>query len=80
MSRCLPIRETESPRRERADSGKWWNRVSRPRPGPPHIFALNHSLFAVDLDVGIPLPKVLNVNFANAVLEIIEVSFLCNVV
>ncbi|XP_074174122.1 BPI fold-containing family B member 3 [Rhinolophus sinicus] len=26
----------------------------------------------VDLDVGIPLPKVLNVNFANAVLEIIE--------
>ncbi|XP_045666015.1 BPI fold-containing family B member 3 [Ursus americanus] len=26
----------------------------------------------VDLDVGIPLPKVLNVNFANAALEIIE--------
>ncbi|XP_062933815.1 BPI fold-containing family B member 3 [Cynocephalus volans] len=26
----------------------------------------------VDLDVGIPLPKVLNVNFANSVLEIIE--------
>ncbi|XP_017518161.1 BPI fold-containing family B member 3 [Manis javanica] len=26
----------------------------------------------VDLEVGIPLPKVLNVNFANAVLEIIE--------
>ncbi|XP_049635258.1 BPI fold-containing family B member 3 [Suncus etruscus] len=26
----------------------------------------------VDLDVGIPLPKVLNVNFANAVLDIIE--------
>ncbi|XP_019501240.1 PREDICTED: BPI fold-containing family B member 3 [Hipposideros armiger] len=28
-----------------------------------------------DLDVGIPLPKVLNVNFAKASLEIIEVSF-----
>ncbi|XP_007932912.1 BPI fold-containing family B member 3 [Orycteropus afer afer] len=26
----------------------------------------------VDLDVGIPLPKVLNVNFANAVLDVIE--------
>lgn len=26
----------------------------------------------VGLDVGIPLPKVLNVNFANAVLDIIE--------
>ncbi|ELK04097.1 Long palate, lung and nasal epithelium carcinoma-associated protein 3 [Pteropus alecto] len=31
----------------------------------------------VDLDGGIPLPKVLNVNFANAVLDIIEVSFPC---
>ncbi|XP_008575523.1 PREDICTED: BPI fold-containing family B member 3 [Galeopterus variegatus] len=39
---------------------------------PPNIFASNHSLFTVDLDVGIPLPKVLNVNFANSVLEIIE--------
>lgn len=35
---------------------------------PPNV------LFAVDLDVGIPLPKILNVNFATSALEIIEVS------
>ncbi|ELK27157.1 Long palate, lung and nasal epithelium carcinoma-associated protein 3 [Myotis davidii] len=34
----------------------------------------------VDLDVGIPLPKVLNVDFAHAVLEVIEVSVLCSMV
>uniref|UniRef100_A0A452SDP0 BPI fold containing family B member 3 n=1 Tax=Ursus americanus TaxID=9643 RepID=A0A452SDP0_URSAM len=46
-------------------------------PSLPHTFAVNHFLLTVDLDVGIPLPKVLNVNFANAALEIIEVSFPC---
>lgn len=44
-------------------------------PSPPHTFVFNHFSFTVDLDVGIPLPKVLNVNFASAALEIIEVSF-----
>uniref|UniRef100_A0A8C0QVB5 BPI fold-containing family B member 3 n=1 Tax=Canis lupus dingo TaxID=286419 RepID=A0A8C0QVB5_CANLU len=39
---------------------------------PPYTFALNHFLLTVNLDVGIPLPKVLNINFANAALEIIE--------
>lgn len=63
-----------SPRRELASS-KLWNRVSRSHFGPSHIFAFNHVLFTVSLDVGIPLPKVLNVNFANAALAIIEVSF-----
>lgn len=32
--------------------------------------------FTEHLEVGIPLPKILNVNFANSEIAIIEVSFL----
>ena len=60
--------------KKRIGCSKWWNRVSRSHLSPSHIFAFNHVLFTVNLDVGIPLPKILNVNFANAALAIIEVS------
>lgn len=71
------MRKTESSRREMAGSRKVVEQVSRSHPNPPQIFAFYPFLFTVGLDVGIPLPQVLNVNFGNAVLEVIEVSFPC---
>lgn len=46
------------------------------------IFVFNHFFFffTEHLEVGIPLPKILNVNFANSVVDVIEVSFPCGYV